>query len=97
MDFISNYFELIIIILMVVIIWFLITTRAAIITADDRHTAMMMYQSDRLEEISKSISGEDVVDIKHDLDAIKSDVEVIKRQYEEEFIGRKVEQKYEEE
>ena len=61
MDFISNYFELIIIIFMVVVIWFLLTTRAAIITADDRHTAMMMYQSDRLEEISKSISGEDVV------------------------------------
>ena len=83
MDFISNYFELIIIIFMVVIIWFLITTRAAIITADDRHTAMMMYQSDRLEEISKSISGEDVVDLKQDLNAIKSDVEVIKRKYEE--------------
>ena len=84
MDFISNYFELIIIIFMVVIIWFLLTTRAAIITADDRHTAMMSFQSERLEEISKSINEEDVVDIKHDLDAIKSDVEVIKRKYEEE-------------
>ena len=84
MDFISNYFELIIIILMVVIIWFLITTRAAIIIADDRHKAMMSFQSERLEEISERINEEDVVNIKHGINTIKSDVEDMRRKLEEE-------------